>query len=64
MGNKRNRGDQLVTIVVETPATLSDEQRLLLEALAGTFTEHGMSGAEEEDRGWFDKLKDSLGGTE
>ena len=64
IGDTKNRGDQLITIVVETPAKLTEEQRRLLEELAGTFVDHGMAGVEEEDRGWFDKLKDSLGGTE
>jgi len=37
LGRRNQRGDQLVTIVVETPRELTDEQEGLLEALASTF---------------------------
>lgn len=63
LGNKRVRGDQLVTVVVETPQSLSDEQRRLLTQLAETFDEGASHGRDRPD-GWFDKLKHTLGGEE
>ena len=59
LGRGDQRGDQLVTIVVETPRKLTDEQRGLLEDLAETLNEGGVNGA-DGDKGWFNKFKDSF----
>ena len=50
------RGDLVVTVRVQTPTSLTGEQRELLERLATTFgTKHG------HDKGFFEKFKDALG---
>ena len=67
LGARNRRGDQLVTIVVETPRSLSDDQRTLLEALSESMGDDGSgpgTDADTDDKGWFNKLKDSLAGTE
>lgn len=53
-----NRGDQLVSLVVETPVNLSDRQRELLKEFAE------ISGEEvhPEKKGFFDRMKDLFGG--
>ena len=61
--NKRTRGDQLVTVIVETPKSLTDEQRELLMQLAETFDD-GSIPYHDRPEGWFDKLKQSLGADE
>ena len=63
LGNRRMRGDQLVTVRVETPKSLSDEQRELLIQLAETFDDGSVDHGDTPE-GWFDKLKQSLGGEE
>ena len=60
-GNRR--GDQLVSITVRTPRSLSDEQRRLFEELAGSLEELEPDG-DRSDKGLFDKIKDAFGGTE
>ena len=61
LGAQRRRGDQLVTLVVETPRALTQEQRALLEALSETMDGGGPGpGDDENGRGWFDRLKDSI----
>jgi molecular chaperone DnaJ len=63
LGAQSRRGDQLVTLVVETPRALTQEQRALLEALSETMATGGPGpDGMEEDRGWFDRLKDSIAG--
>ena len=62
MGSTRARGDQLVTIVVQTPKSLTDEQRELLTRLAETFDSAANNGSKRD--GWFDKLKQTLGSDE
>lgn len=52
------RGDQLVTIGVEVPTRLSAEQRKLLEQLAATLG----SEVRPQERSFFDRLKEVLGG--
>ena len=54
------RGDQLVTVIVETPKSLTDEQRELLLQLAETFDD-GSDEYRDRADGWFDKLKHTLG---
>ena len=54
------KGDQLVTVDVQTPKKLNDEQRLLFEQLAESFGD-GVSG-NPDDKGFFDKLKDAIAG--
>lgn len=52
------RGDQLVMINVEVPTRLSGDQRQLFEQLAKSLGHE----AKPQERGFFDKLKDALGG--
>ena len=52
------RGDQLVVINVEVPMRLDDEQRGLMEQLAESLGTE----VHPQERGFFDKLKDVLGG--
>ena len=60
LGDTRQRGDLLVAIVVETPKTLTENQRALLEELSSTLDEADFDD-EDQDKSWFDKIKDSLG---
>ena len=54
----RGRGDLVVELLVETPTKLTKEQRSLLEQFRDTET-----GDEcPESRGFFDKIKEALGG--
>ena len=55
---KNNRGDQLVTVNVQVPSSLSDNQRKLLEELGKTMGTE----IKNQERSFFDKLKDVLGG--
>lgn len=64
LGNRKQRGDQLVTVVVETPKSLSEEQRELLTRLAETFGDNGDTPHGGEQEGWLDKLKHTLGSEE
>ena len=59
----KQRGDQLVTVVVDTPSKLTAEQRRLFNELAESLDDP-QSDAETDDKGWFDKFKDTLGSTE
>jgi molecular chaperone DnaJ len=61
LNNPNNRGDQLVTLCVQTPQDLSPEQKRLLEELSLTFEESEPleSGG---DKGPLGKLRDVLGG--
>lgn len=52
------RGDQLVLINVEVPKRLDDEQRALFEQLA----ENLGTEVHPQERGFFDRLRDVLGG--
>ena len=61
------KGDQYVTIVVDTPKALNDEQRELFEKLAQSLgTGSGKAGADnkasesgkKEKSSFFDKMKD------
>lgn len=52
------RGDQLVIIGVEVPTRLTSDQRKLLEQLAQTLG----SEVRPQERGFFDRLKEVLGG--
>jgi molecular chaperone DnaJ len=54
-----DRGDQIVTVHVEIPKSLSQEQRDLVEQLADSFG-RGVS-PQPTNRGFFDKVKDALG---
>ena len=60
LGAQNRRGDQLVTLVVETPRALTQEQRALLEALSETM-DAGGPGPDDDDRGWFERLWGSGG---
>ena len=64
LGNRKQRGDQLVTVVVETPKALTEEQRELLTRLAETFGDNGTSPNGDKPEGWLDKLKHTIGNDE
>lgn len=49
-------GDQLVTIIVETPSSLTDEQKELFKKLSNIEKKHVQSSP--MSRGFFDKVKD------
>ncbi|MBI2887937.1 MAG: molecular chaperone DnaJ [Chloroflexi bacterium] len=53
------RGDEIVSIQVVVPERLTERQRQLFADLAATFEEEERASGE---RGFFDKLKDALGG--
>ena len=61
--NSSRRGDQLVTVFVRTPRSLSEEQRLLLQELAEILEDEEVS-SEDDDKGWFGKFKDAFSGAE
>jgi molecular chaperone DnaJ len=54
------RGDQIVTVHVNIPDALTDEQRELISQLADTFGSE-VSPQPAVSRGFFDKVKDALG---
>ena len=56
--NGSGRGDLQVRLRVQTPTDLNDEQRRLLKQLAATFDRDGKP---EENRGFFDRVKDVFG---
>ena len=62
LGNRRQRGDHLVTLLVSTPRVLTEEQRRLLQELSKTLGDD--AGTPRDDKSWFDKIKDSLGNSE
>jgi molecular chaperone DnaJ len=55
---RSTRGDQLVTVNVQVPTTLNTEQKELLEQLGKTMG----TDIKIQERSFFDKLKDVLGG--
>ena len=55
------KGDQLVTVDVQTPKNLSEEQRMLFEELARSFGDDSTD-IGSQDKGFFDKLKDAISG--
>lgn len=66
--NKNNRGDHFVTLVVQVPERLTNEQRDLLikfDGLSGDTLKTGKEAGKSKDekpkkKGFMDKLKDSL----
>ncbi len=59
----RGRGDIAVVVSVVVPDHLSPEQRAVLEQLAATLPDSDeLSEAAARDRGFFDRVKDALGG--
>ncbi|MBC7813767.1 MAG: molecular chaperone DnaJ [Burkholderiales bacterium] len=59
-GSNSGRGDQLVYIQVEIPATLSEEQRALFEQLAETLGSEVQP--QKNGRGFFDRVMDFFAG--
>ena len=55
------KGDQVVTVDVQTPKKLTDEQKALFEELARSFGDDAAS-MNVEDKGFFDKIKDAISG--
>lgn len=56
--NGTGRGDQLVTVQVVTPESLTEQQRRLLQELAKTF---GKEVTPQDEKGFFEKMKDLIG---
>lgn len=57
------RGDVVVTVIVETPTRLDQEQIVLLESLAKMREETGgIAQVGERHKSVFDRFKDALGG--
>ena len=54
------RGDQLVMVQVQTPTSLTDEQRNLLQELARSLGDQKAT-PDTENKGWFEKFKDAFG---
>ena len=52
----KTRGDQYVTVVVETPTNLTKEQKELLRRLEST----GGEETQPKRKGFFEKLKDGF----
>ena len=63
LGREKQRGSHLVTVVVDVPRSLTERQRELIEELGESLGD-ASNGGEGPDRSWFDKFKDTLGGTE
>ena len=59
----KQRGDQLVTVVVETPTSLTGEQRRLLRQLSESLGDPRDS-SDPAGKGWFDRFKDTIGNVE
>ncbi len=57
LNNSKYRGDQYVTVVVNTPKSLSEEERQLYERLAELA---GETVSDKKKKGIFDKIKESL----
>lgn len=67
--NGGDRGDQVVTVRVQTPTRLTDEQRQLFEQLAATFdrkeravaTDNGQHGKDgRNEKGFFERVKEAF----
>jgi molecular chaperone DnaJ len=67
--NGGDRGDQVVTVRVQTPTRLTDEQRQLFEQLAATFdrkertvsADNGQHGRDQRhDKGFFERVKEAI----
>ena len=56
---RQGRGDQLVTVYVRTPSSLTDEQRDLLRKLGKTL---GKEVIPQHEKGFFDRLRDVFNG--
>lgn len=56
------RGDQHVILTVKTPTRLSERERELLHELAALRGERVSGSADGKDKGFFEKVKDALGG--
>ena len=62
--NGSRRGDQFVNVVVQTPKSLTDEQRRLFQELAASLKHMDPATQDDGDKGWFGKIKDAFGGAE
>ncbi len=60
MGGSR-RGDQIVTVAVETPQNLNEEQRVLFEALGKSLSGGDASVGKGRGKDWRRKIKDAFG---
>ncbi len=59
----KRRGDQIVTVEVETPTSLTSEQRHLLRELSESLGDP-QEGRDPADKGWFNRFKDTIGSAE
>ena len=57
---RTGRGDQIISMVVEVPRKLTDEQRALFQQLGKTLGGNTQITPQQE-KGFFDKLRDALG---
>ena len=55
---RNGRGDQIVTLQVRTPTNLDDSQKKLLRQLGRTL---GHEVVEQEEKGFFDRVKEAFG---
>ena len=62
MKSTRN-GDQVVRLIVDTPKTLTEEQQQLFQQLAESFGDDSAESLNDKS-GFFDRLKDKLGGSD
>ncbi|MCH7624638.1 MAG: molecular chaperone DnaJ [Chloroflexi bacterium] len=62
MKSTRN-GDQIVRLIVDTPKTLTEEQQQLFQQLAESFGDDSAESLNDKS-GFFDRLKDKLGGND
>ena len=62
MKSTRN-GDQIVRLIVDTPKTLTEEQQQLFQQLAESFGDDSAESLNDKS-GFFDRLKDKLGGSD
>ena len=60
MGRSR-RGDQIVTVSVDTPQKLNEEQRVLFKALGKSLTGNKPGSADGRHKGWLRKIRDAFG---
>jgi molecular chaperone DnaJ len=57
------RGDQMVRVVVQTPRSLTEEQRHLFQELARSLADQDTD-KDSDEKGWLGKIKDAFGNPE
>ena len=56
---RTGRGDEIITVVVDTPRKLTDEQRTLFQQLAHTLGD-GAKISPQKEKGFFDRVRDAF----